>query len=514
MKFIDLISLYRFLQSRIFVALIPFLFGQDKLILSSYRNVARIFCFALMLLFFASCNKVSTKDPDAKSSDGKEPSVAQTIGTQQNSNAINSAVSPAINAEIQKAADAFNKSNINNAKEILTNLYEQHPELPPPGIYLTKFFVLTKNGNVIKPVLDMTTNETPNDPEAYIGLGEIALQQRELTAAELLLEEGESKLSGYSANPERKKILTSSLLRIQSLLAEVRGRWESYGQLADKRIKHDGESAALLRQKGIALFRQHKETEAANLFAKADNLKTKDTKQDNNDDMPAEIILSSLYAERGENEKAKKFLADAQAKHPNSKEVILQSIQSGLNEDKPEEAKIMADKLAKDFPDFTAGTKIRASIALYLNDYLTAEKLFQDLIVAAPSDGQAVNGLALALCEQNDQKKLQRAIAYAQDNVNKNQQNAEYWSTLGWILFKANQIKTARQALQRSVVSGQVSVAAAYYLAHLEIQAGNKDEAKRLLEAALKNNIPFPKRRDAAKLLKELSAAQNNQTPK
>ncbi|MDR2641289.1 MAG: tetratricopeptide repeat protein [Planctomycetaceae bacterium] len=499
-RIFDLISLCRFGKLRIFVALIPFMsgrvVGRSKFMLSEYGNIGCIFCLVLMLLICASCNFSSTKEDTPAPTTG---------GSSQSSGIADPINSPEVKAELQKAIDEFRKTNINGAKEILTNLYKQHPELPPPGIILSQIFAQTKNGNIVKPVLDMTTNETPNDPEAYILLGEIALQERELTAAELLLKEGELKLASYSANSGRKKNLFSSLLRIQSLLAEIRGRWELCEQLADKRIKHDGESAVLLRQKGIALFQQKKDSDAANLFARADKIAPTDSKQNNSEQgLPTEAMLSRLYAARGENEKAQKFLADALSKHPNSKEVILLSIQSRLNEDKPEEAKILADKLAKDFPDFEAATRIRATIALYLNDYLTAEKLFQELIVMTPSDEQAVNGLALALCEQKDPKKLQRAIDYARDIVNKNQQNAEYWSTLGWIFFNANQIEAAKQALQRSVVSGQISSATAYYRANLEKQAGNKEEAKRLLEAALKNNSPFAKRRDAVKLLKEL----------
>ncbi|MDR1291032.1 MAG: tetratricopeptide repeat protein [Planctomycetaceae bacterium] len=450
-------------------------------------------CVVLMLLTFASCNK------SPQSSTTKEPQIVTT----------DPRTLPEVEADWKKAIDAFNKSDINGAKNILADLYKRHPALPPPGINLAIFFAQTKNGNIIKPVLDMTTNETPDDPEAYILLGEIALQQRELTVANLLLKEGEAKLAKYVVYPQRKKNLTSSLLRIQSLLAEIRGKWELYEQLADKRIAHDGELPMLLRQKGIALFQLKKESEAAALFVRADKIKTTDEKQNNAEQgLPAEAMLSRLYLARGDKENAKKYLADALSKHPNSRDVMLLSIQSRLNDNKPEEAKELADKLAKDFPDFEPATRILATIALYLSDYPTAENLFQKLIVISPSDGQAVNGLALALCEQNDPKKLQRAFEYAGDNVNKNQQNTEYWGTLGWILFKRNQFEETKRALQRSVASGQVvSSTNAYYFANLEKQNGSatsKEEAKRLLTEALKNTAPFAKRREAEKLLEEL----------
>jgi tetratricopeptide (TPR) repeat protein len=451
-----------------------------------------MFCVVLILLTFASCNN------SQQSNTTKEPQIATT----------DPMTLPEVKTDLQKAIDAFNKSDINGAKNILADLHKKHPALPPPGIHLARFFAQTRNGNIIKPVLDMTTNEPPDDPEAYILLGEIALQQREFTVANLLLKEGEAKLAKYVVYPQRKKNLTSSLLRIQSSLAEIRGKWELYGQLADKRIAHDGELPALLRQKGVALFQLKKESEAATLFARADKIKPTDEKQNNAEQgLPAEAMLSRLYLARGDKENAKKYLADAFLNHPNSREVILLSIQSRLNDDKPEEAKELADKLAKDFPDFEPATRILAMIALYLSDYPTAENLFQKLIVVSPSDGQAVNGLALALCEQNDTKKLQRAFEYAGDNVNKNQQNTEYLGTLGWVFFKAKRFEDAKQALQRSIVSGQTSPTNAYYLANLERQTGSeksKEEAKRLINEALKSPTPFAKRREAVKLLEEL----------
>ncbi|MDR2171023.1 MAG: tetratricopeptide repeat protein [Planctomycetaceae bacterium] len=452
------------------------------------------------MCIFSSCNSYKPQPDDSQVDDPVEESGAESQ--------IDDYVKkiPSFADEYKKASDAFDKSDIAGAKNIFADLYKQYPELPPPGIFLLQFFIQSKNGNNIKPILEMTTNETPNDPEAYILLADVALQQQELTAAELLLLEAESKLTKYSVNTTRKKSMTSSLLRSQSLLAEVRGRWKDYEELATKRIKHDGESAILLRQKGIALFQQNKEAEAEKIFQLADKIKTKKTKQNTEQGLPAEAMLSRLYATRGNNEKSKKLLNDALEKYPNSKEVILLSIQSRLDENKPEEAKILADKLAANFPEFEAATKIKATIALYLNDFTTAEKLFQDLIILAPSDHQAKNGLALALCEQNDPKKLKRALEYANDNVNKNQQNSEYWSTLGWILLNTKQIDAAKQALQQSIntSNGSITPATAYYLAQLEKQTGNKNQAKQLLEKALQNQTPFAKRRDAQKLLNEL----------
>jgi len=131
--------------------------------------------------------------------------------------------------------------------------------------------------------------------------------------------------------------------------------------------------------------------------------------------------------------------------------------------------------------------------------------LFEELLLASPLETQNANGLALALCEQDSPEKLRRAMAYAADNAQKNQDNSEYLGTLGWVLYKANQLEQAANALKQSAASGQINAASAYYFARLAVKTGNVEEAKQLLNAALQGGNQFAKRRDAVRLLNELS---------
>jgi tetratricopeptide (TPR) repeat protein len=140
-----------------------------------------------------------------------------------------------------------------------------------------------------------------------------------------------------------------------------------------------------------------------------------------------------------------------------------------------------------------------------LNDYSTAEKLFEELLLASPLETQNANGLALALCEQDSPETLRRALAYASEIVQKDQSNSEYLGTLGWVLYKANQLEQSANALKQSAAAGQINAATAYYFARLAVKTGKVEEAKQLLGAALQGESPFAKRRDAVLLLKELS---------
>jgi Tfp pilus assembly protein PilF len=415
-------------------------------------------------------------------------------------------IAPEVKAGLEKAVAAFNASKFPEALDLLKTLYTEHPNIMPPRIVLAQWFAQANLGDAVRANLEMGTEENPDDPEAYLLLGEIALRQRNLTAAELLLKQATEKLRAYSTNADRKKILSSSLLRVFADLYEARQRWAEMETCLDEKIRFDGQNATHLRQKGVAVFQQKRDEDAKKLFLQADQLeKTTPESSQTQKGLPADALMSQLYLVRGDRENAKKSLEAALAAHPNSKEVLALSIQMRVNDDKLEEAKPLAEKLLADDPTSASAKRLCATVALYLQDYPKAEKLFQELLLESPTDSQAANGLALALCEQDSPEKLKRALEYAADNVRKNQNNSEFWGTLGWIRYKLDQLEQAANALKQSAATGQINAATAYYLARLAVKTGKTDEAKQLLNAALQGNNQFAKRREAVKLLNELA---------
>jgi len=407
---------------------------------------------------------------------------------------------PEIQAELEKAVAAFNASQFADALEILQALYEKHPELVPPRIVLAQWFAQANLGTAVRANLEMGTEEVPADPEAFLLLAEISLRQGSLTAAEALLNLAAAKLNAYTLNAARKDNLSRSLRRVMTDLHEVRQRWTQMEASIVQQIEADGRTSELLRKRGIALFQQTKDAEAKTVLVEADRL---DAASDEAG-LPADAVMSQLYNLRGDRDNARKSLEAALTANPTSKEVLALSIQMNVNDDKLEEAKALAEKLLAEDSTSHSFKRLRATIALYLDDYPTAEKLFEELLLADPLEAQNKNGLALALCEQESPDKLRRALAYAVENVQKDSENSEYLGTLGWVLFKAGQIEQSADALRQSAASGQINAATAYYLARLAIRTNRVEEARQLLNAALQASTPFAKRRDAMRLLESL----------
>ena len=408
---------------------------------------------------------------------------------------------PEIQKELEKAVNAFNASQFTETLDVLKSLYAKHPEIVPPRIVLAQWFAKSNLGTAVRTNLEMGTEEAPADPEAFLLLAEISLKEGGLTAAEALLSKAADKLNAYTANPTRKQNLASSLRRVTTDLYEARERWTYMEESINRQIEADGATAELLRRKGVAIFQQKKDAEAKKVFVEADRLEANQESKG----LPADAAMSQLYLLRGDRDNARKSLEAALAANPASKEVLILSIRMKMNDDKLEEAKPLAEKLLKDDPGLPSAKELRATVALYMDDYSTAEKLFEELLLSAPLETKHANGLALALCEQDSPEKLRRALAYAVENVRKDQNNSEYLGTLGWVLYKADQLEQAANALKQSAASGQINAATAYYFARVAVKTGKIEEAKQLLTAALNGGNQFAKRRDAVKLLSELS---------
>ena len=324
-------------------------------------------------------------------------------------------VDPVIEAGVMAAVASFNEADFAGALERLQTLYAQFPQLAPPRIVMAQWFAQADLGEAVRASLEMATDETPDDPEAFILLGEILLRQRYLTAAELLLDTARVKLETYTVNPERRELMQDSWLRNAIMLAEARERWDISLALLTRASEQSGETPTMLRQKGIALFQLERDAEALAMLAKADTLAA--TLDEPDVGLPAEAAIAQLYQLRGDRANVQRYLAEALRKYPQSREVVVLSIQSRIHDDQLEDARVLAERLLTENPDWQPAKRLLATVALYLGDYVGAERLFQELILESPGDEQITNGLALAQSEQDDPVKLQRALEYAQENV-------------------------------------------------------------------------------------------------
>ena len=131
-----------------------------------------------------------------------------------------------------------------------------------------------------------------------------------------------------------------------------------------------------------------------------------------------------------------------------------------------------------------------------------AQDYFEKVFLEAPNDFAVKNNLALALVEQNEQRKKDRALDLAYSNYQNNKDNGnalDAASTLSWIYFKLEKFDLASAAMDAvlKATNGNISNPdTATYLANILYHNDNghngfKYQAKQLLDQIIKTNKPF-----------------------
>ena len=409
----------------------------------------------------------------------------------------NSDLSADDQAMLKEAADKFNRSDIKGALDTLNQVARQNPKLIPPRLILAQWFAQTGNQPAVRVSLEKAVEENPDDPEAYVLLGEIALNQGELTAADLLFQKA-SSCDVSSVNEKRQKTLSMRILRGQARLWQSRQQWTKMQQTLSTLLKEEGENPLLCRQIALSFFHLDKEQAAHDWFARADQL------DGDKGGLPAAGRMAVLYREKGDSAKAAEWMKKALQSNPDSPATMRLSLTSALDDGNMNAAKEAADRLYAADGKGLESLKLCGIVALYRDDFAGAEKYFREALAAAPDDPDVTNSLALALCEQSDPNKVKQALQYAAANVQKQGNNRDFLATYGWVLYKSGNPEEGLKALEQSVADGRMVSATAYYIAAIKSDQGDTATAKKLLQLALSNSSPFSKRTAAEALLAKL----------
>lgn len=458
-------------------------------------------------------------------------------------------VHPEVKEALEKSLGKFNSADIEGAYDALNAVYAKHKNtMAPPRVVLARFFAAANIPQGVLNSLERGVLDMPNDPEAYILLAEVLLAQGCVTAADELLNKADSFVNTIP-DQDRRKNLTLASLRHRIGVYQNRGQWAKVAEGLQRVIQIEGRTPILLRQLAIAMFRQdNKEAEARNLFVEANNIKS----EENANALPPDALMSQLHLSRnkeGDRAKALSMLNDAMRAAPNSPGVLAYAVNVYLINHDLAKAKEIVSQLyevekknaegggglpgVRAFPTENTA-KLLAQVYLFDGNWTGAESYYQYLVVNSPNDAEAVNGLALALCEQKDPtdpskkrpdpEKIRRAFDYAVSNVQKNERNPALYATLGWVLYQSGRLQEAQKALRQASPGGNVSLDTAYYLARIladqlpEIKdVAQKNQTHRqayeILKKAIESNQPFFKRSEAGKLLGDLEKNLPAATP-
>ncbi len=404
--------------------------------------------------------------------------------------------------EITDALARFKDRDLDGALKLLEAAVKKNPDLPPPYVLLAQIYNAANMPQGVLQALETGIQKTPDDPEAYILLAQIALRDRRITEAELLMGKASTLLPKLDKNPKRKEVLSPAVVSGLAQVYQSREDWATAKKYLEQWLKLDPKNAQALQQFGTVLFKQ-KDMEGA--LAKLKEAKAADPKV-----LTPEAILALYYQQSGDKENAKKWITAALKAAQDDLNTQLVAAQIALENGQLEDAQNRAAAALRIDPASLDAKIVRGVVALFQKDYKAAEINFESAHLKEPDNFAAKNNLALALVEQKDMAKKHSALGYASDNMQRYQKTnnaVEAASTYGWVLYKLNQVDDADKTLQAAISasSGNPNPDTAYYAAVVASEKSRKEEAKTLLKYALKSTAPFTMKQEATALLEQLN---------
>ena len=430
---------------------------------------------------------------------------------------------------IADALELLKTGKVDEGRAKLAEAAKKNPGLPPASMMLARILFAANQVPAGRAELEKCVLDSPKDPDAYLYLADIAVQQQEITGADLLFREAEKVAADYKGNAERAKDFQIRVNAGSAAIHESREQWkEALVKLQAWAAADPKAATCQQRLAGVMVHMGQFPEAAAALKIAAANEKTMI-----NQDAVLGIMCqqaSLRYAGENKDDRSKKkadFLkAEAKAR--------MKAAFDAVNADKAAENKeknlrcllaiadfdLVTDQIAHAKEVSEAALKLdsksveakiqRGIVARFQKDTDTAEKFLTEAVSLSPANFMASNHLAIVLGELDRTKepaKFNRSIEYATSNARQYPKSPEAAATLGWVLYRGGDRLNAGKALEAAASSGSLSADSAYYAAVILADIGKTADAVRLLEAADKTTVPFFHRDEAKDLKAQLDAA-------
>lgn len=401
--------------------------------------------------------------------------------------------------ELDEPLKEFRTGNVVGALQLLRAAAKKNPELPPPQVILAAWLAEVNQPGMARTALETATLEVPDDPEPYLILADLALRDRQVAEASLLLGKGYDLLAGTRISPKRAAVLKRRALVALATLADSRRDWMQAQKYLESLLAADPKNASAVEQLGRVLFQLKKPEEALAKLQEA-------AKLDPANILAPEATLAQLYQQSGDKENAAKWMVAAIKANPRDARVRRVAAQWSLEIGRLDQAEEQAKAALQLDPDSPLSLTVRGTVAMVRKDYKTAEECFGKAHLLAPGNFAALSNLALTLAEEESPAKRRLALEYAQILSRLFPDQADAAGALGWTLYKLGRVDEAELVLRKAVSAPSVSRDTLYFYARVLTDRGRKEEALKLLEAALaaKPSASFLRRADAEALLGDL----------
>ncbi|MDO4570596.1 MAG: tetratricopeptide repeat protein [Planctomycetia bacterium] len=407
--------------------------------------------------------------------------------------------------EIKDAFEDFKQQKFEDAVKKLDAARAKNPDLAPSELILAQWFSVINQPQALRQAIEVAVTKHPGDPEAFVILGELNLQNGGITEAELLFKQAEAVNAKFNESQKRKTEISRRILMGQAQVFAVRGKRPEAIARLNSILAVDPANVATLNLLGLIQFNEGNVQETLKAYEAV--------KKAQPETLLPEARVAMLYQQRGNEGDAAQsqtYMVAALNKAKQDPQVRIVATQWSLQRGNLKDAVSQSEFALRLAPDSADAQMLRGIVALYEQNYAVAETNFSKVLANSPSNFAATNNLALALCEQKDDAKLQRADEYALVNVRSFQKQPEAFSTRAWVLFKKGDYNGALQHIQRSLQlsNGNMSQDTAVYLASILDAIGgeeNKKQATEIITKLLQNTKTlFPMKAQAQALARKL----------
>lgn len=407
--------------------------------------------------------------------------------------------------DVNDAIQAFAASDYKAAFTRLQNARKTTPALAPAEVMMARLYFDSGAAPAGNAMLEAAIKTAPQDPEAYLLLAERALAEGRVAEAESMFPKVMTLVEPFNQNPRRKQDLQIRAYTVGALVDQTRGNLSAARSKLESLAKLDPKNAGAHHQLGRVLFAMNDHRgayEEFKLMAQADEAA-----------LPADLMMASLYSDRAT---AQKWLDRAIQMNPDDARTRVSAVNYLLQTNQLEKANEQAEKAIALDPDGFDSNFAVGQLARMDGDFEKAAKHLSAAHLLQPANFDVMIQLALTLAELSDEDSRLRGLQFAELATRQNPENADYLAALGWINYRLDR-KAAAERMYLAVVNARkgqsgyrLSSNMGYFLAVLQRDRGNIEEAVKVLRSSLDTDKPFAYRKPAEQLLAQLSKAAGN----
>ena len=399
--------------------------------------------------------------------------------------------------DIKDAINRLRNNDLEGARKALAAARSKSPKLAPPQVLMGNALTALNQNKSARLEYESAAKQFPADPESYLRMAELYAREENYTAAAMFYNRSLEVADKFEESPKRKKMVQARALNAGAAIEEVAERWGPAAERLQVLVKIDPDNLGARQRLAKALFRSGKKEDAYKELQAAS--------RDDPRSLSAEITMAALYKSVGDMKTAEKWVARAEKKAEKNfgSQYGLASWYHENND--MEKAQRYADVALEIEPTSVEARVLRGMAARGLGDLNTAERVLSEAHLLAPTNGDAINQLALALIDKPDQPSHIRGLQFADLNSRLNPGNPFVTGTLAAGFYRAGKIADADRLFEAVSQRGTASTDTLYYLAMLRKEQGRLGDAEKALAAALAREGAFYHRKDAQELMAKLS---------